>query len=142
LNSNPKFDALLRGNLGVALDYRSLNFNGALYRVDYATELDDAAVACALDDAAVMGGYCRIDQIAAQSTKPRERAFFVGSSKPTVADDIRHQDCDKLAGLAHRRAQPPSTLCRLIFRSDCSFAATTSNFRAAPAPRPFPAFPA
>jgi hypothetical protein len=49
--------------------------------------------------------------------------LFVDPSEPAVFDDIGRQDRDKLAGLAHQRAQPPSTLCRLAFRSDGSFAA-------------------
>jgi hypothetical protein len=43
-------DALIRRDLGVALDHRPLDFHGA----SQTAELDDRAVAGALDDAAVM----------------------------------------------------------------------------------------
>src|SRR6478736_4242591 len=40
MDADPKFDALVRCDLGVALDHRSLNFNGAVHRVDDTPELD------------------------------------------------------------------------------------------------------
>ena len=43
-----------------------LHFDRAAHRVDHAAELDEAAVAGALDDAPVMRGDGGIDQIAAQ----------------------------------------------------------------------------
>ena len=56
---------------GVALDHGVLHFDGAAHRVDDAAKLDDAAIAGALDDAAMMHGDGRIDQIAAQRTQSR-----------------------------------------------------------------------
>jgi hypothetical protein len=50
-------------------------------RVDDAPEFDDRAVARALDDAAVMGGDRRIDEIAAHAPETRERPILVGSRK-------------------------------------------------------------
>ena len=44
------------GDASVALDHAVLNLDRAAHRVDDAAELDDAAVAGALDDAAVMDG--------------------------------------------------------------------------------------
>jgi hypothetical protein len=43
-------------------------------------KLDDAAVAGALDDAPVMHGDGRIDQVAAQRPQSREDAVFVRAS--------------------------------------------------------------
>src|ERR1700722_12878004 len=51
MDADPKFDALVRRDPSVALDHRPLDFNGAVHCVDDAAELDDAAVARALDDA-------------------------------------------------------------------------------------------
>ena len=77
-----------------------------------------AAVAGALDDAAVMDGDCRVDQIAAQRSQPRKDAILVGAGKPAVADDIGHQDRREFPGLAHRAplgvvtlAQMPAQVC-------------------------------
>jgi hypothetical protein len=43
-----------------------LDFDGAVHRVDNAAEFNDAAVASALDDAAMMHGNGWVDQVAPQ----------------------------------------------------------------------------
>src|SRR5271166_3696386 len=48
-------------------DQAVLHLDRAAHRVDHAAELDDAAVAGALDDAPVVGGDGRIDEIAAEA---------------------------------------------------------------------------
>ena len=90
MDADPKFDALVGRDLGVALDHRPLDFNGAVHRVDDTAELDDAAVAGALDDAAVVHGDGRIDQVAAERPQPRQNPVLVGSGKPRIADDVGH----------------------------------------------------
>ena len=50
--------------------------------------LDDAFVAVALDDAAVMSGDGGIDQVAAQRAQSRQRAILVRAGEPAVADDV------------------------------------------------------
>ena len=82
MDADPKFDALVGRDPSVALDHRPLDFNGAVHRVDDAAELDDAAVAGALDDAAVMRGDGGVDQIAAQGPKARQGSILVGPGKP------------------------------------------------------------
>ena len=89
------------GDPGVALDHRPLDFDGAAHRVDDAAELDDCAVAGALDDAAVVNGDGRVDQVAAKRPQPRQNPVLVGSGKPRIADDVGHQDRRELSGLAH-----------------------------------------
>ena len=86
---------------GVALDQAVLHFDGAAHRVDHAAELDQAAVAGALDDAAVMHGDGGIDQVAAQPPQPRERAILVRAREPAVADHVGDQDRGNFPGLAH-----------------------------------------
>ena len=66
MNADAKLDPLVERNAGVALDHGVLHFERAAHCVDDAAELDDAAVAGALDDAAVMYGDRRINQVAAQ----------------------------------------------------------------------------
>jgi hypothetical protein len=44
MDADTKLDALVGRDLGVALDHRPLDFNGAVHRVDDATEFDDAAI--------------------------------------------------------------------------------------------------
>ena len=100
MNADPKFDALVGRDLSVALDHRSLDFNGAIHCVDHTAELDDAAVARALDDAAVVHGDGRIDQVASERPEPRQNPIFVGPGKPRIADDVGHQDRRELSSLA------------------------------------------
>jgi hypothetical protein len=64
MDADPKFNALVGRDPDVALDHRPLDFNGAVHCVDDTPELDDAAVAGALDDPTVVHGDGRIDQVA------------------------------------------------------------------------------
>jgi hypothetical protein len=59
-------------DLGVALDHRSLDFNGAVHCVHDTAELDNCTIAGALDDASVVHGDDRVDQVAAQRPEPRQ----------------------------------------------------------------------
>ena len=52
MNADAKLDALFRRQADIALDHAGLDLEGAAHRVDHAAELDDRAVARALDDAA------------------------------------------------------------------------------------------
>jgi hypothetical protein len=45
----------------------------------------------------------RVDEVAAQTPKTRERSILVGTRQPAVSDDIRNQDRRELSGLAHSR---------------------------------------
>ena len=101
MNADAKLDAALGRQAGVALDHAGLHFDRAAHGVDHAAELDEAAVAGALDDAAVMQGDGRIDQVAAQRPEPRQRAILVRAREPAIADDVRNQDRRNLPGLAH-----------------------------------------
>ena len=101
MNADAEFDAALGRHAGVALDHAVLHFDREAHRVDDAAELDDAAVAGALDDAATMHGDCGIDQIAAQRAQSRQGSIFVRARQPAIADHIRDQDRRNFPGLAH-----------------------------------------
>ena len=101
MDADAKFDALVGRDLSVALDHRSLDFNGAVHRVDDTPELDNCAIAGSLDDPAVVHGYGRIDQVASEAAKARQNPVLVGSGKPRIADDVGHQDRRELSSLAH-----------------------------------------
>lgn len=81
MNADAVFDAPFGREAEVALDEAVLNFDGAAHRIDRAAELDDCAVAGALDDATVMGGDCRVDQIAAQPPDARKRPILVSAGE-------------------------------------------------------------
>ena len=92
MDADAEDDATVFGHACVALDHRVLHFDRAAHRIDGAPELDDCAVACALDDAAFVHGDCRVDEVAAKRAQPRKYAVLVGSRKPRIADDVGRQD--------------------------------------------------
>ena len=101
MDADPKFDALVRRDLSVALDHRPLDFNGAVHCVDDTPELDNCAIAGALDDAPMVHRDGRVDQVASQRPQPRQNPVLVGSGKPRIADHVGHQDRSQFSGLAH-----------------------------------------
>ena len=69
MDADPELDATLRRQSGVALDHAVLYLDRATHRVDRAAEFDQRAIAGALDDAPVMHGDRRVDEIASQRSK-------------------------------------------------------------------------
>ena len=59
------------------------------------------AIARAFDDAAVMHGDGRIDQIAAQRTQPRQYPILIRTGKSAVSDHIRRKNGREFPGLRH-----------------------------------------
>ena len=101
MNADAKLDALLGRHARVALDHGGLNFDRAAHSVDYAAELDDRAVASALDHASVVYGDDGVDQVAAERPEPRKRAVFVRPGEPAIAGDVGHQNRREFARLRH-----------------------------------------
>jgi hypothetical protein len=101
MNADAKIDSALGRQARVAFDHAVLHFDRAAHRVDHATKLDEAAVAGAFNDAAVMEGDGRIDQVAAKRPEPSQDAILVRSREPAVTDNIRNQNRRNLPGLAH-----------------------------------------
>ena len=91
---------------GIALDNAVLDLDRAADRVHDAAKLDNRSIAGALDDAAVMSGDRRVDEIAAQPSEARKGPILVGTGEPAITDDIRNQDRRELSGLAH--CAPPA----------------------------------
>src|SRR5208282_1064372 len=113
MDADTKLDALVRHDLGVALDHRPLKFNGAVHRVDDTPELDNRAVAGAFDDAAVMRVDGGIDEIAAQPPKPRQRAALVRAGEPAIADHIRNQLSSAVPAFARLKFPSATHSCGL-----------------------------
>ena len=103
MNADPELDTALRRQARIALGDAVLHLNCAAHGRDHAAKLDKNAVASALDDASVVHGDDRIDQVAAECPKPRKRAVFVSTGEPAIAGDVRHQNRCKLAGFATAR---------------------------------------
>jgi hypothetical protein len=111
VDADAKLDAAFGRHAGVALDHAGLHLDCAANRIDHAAELDDDTVAGALDDASVVDGDDRVDQVAAERPEPRQRAIFVRPCEPTVAGDVGHQNRCEFAGLGH--GAPSRVMCRI-----------------------------
>ena len=103
MDADAELDPALGRQTGIALDHAVLHLDCATHGVDHAAEFDEAAVAGPLDDAPVMQGDGRIDQVAAQRSEPGQRAILVRAGEPAVADYVRDQD---------RRNLPVSLMAR------------------------------
>ena len=101
MNADAEIDATILRQPRVALDHGVLNLDRAAHRVDDAAEFDDRAIAGALDEAAVVDGDRRIDEVAAQSAQPRQRAVLVRAGQSAEADDVGGQDRCKFPALGH-----------------------------------------
>jgi tetratricopeptide (TPR) repeat protein len=94
VDTDAKLDAALGRQPGVAFDHPTLHFDRAAHRVDHAAELDEAAVPGSLNDATVMHGDGRVDQVAAQGPKAGEDSILIHTRKPRVTDDVTAQLID------------------------------------------------
>src|SRR5208337_4792157 len=101
VNAHSNLDTRLRGEASVALGEAALHFHRRSHGFDHAAELDHRPVAGALDEPPVVDGDRRVDEVAAQSPQPRERALLVSASETAVADDVRDQDRRKFPGSRH-----------------------------------------
>ena len=104
MDADPEFDAAVLRHAGIALDHAVLHLDGAADGVHHTAELDQSPIARALDDAAVVHGDGRIDEVAAQGPQPCQGAIFVRTGEPAVADHVSGQDRSQLPVLAHRAA--------------------------------------
>jgi hypothetical protein len=85
-----------------------LDFNGAVHCVDDTPKLDNCAIAGALDDAAMMHGDGRVDQVASERPQSRQNPVLVDTGKPRIADYISYQDRREFPNSAHgARTSPP-----------------------------------
>ena len=80
------------GMLALPLGRALLDQDGAPHRVDDARELAERAVPHKLDDAALVLGDERLDQLPAQRLQPGEGAVLVALHQGRVADHVRRQD--------------------------------------------------
>ena len=72
VNADAEFDSPVLRHAGVALDEAVLNLDRAADGVHDAAKLDNASIAGALDDAAVMSGDGRVDEVAAEPPQARK----------------------------------------------------------------------
>src|SRR5277367_6420323 len=116
MTADTKFNAALGRQAGVALNHAVLHLDRAAHGVNDAAKLYEAPVARSLDDASVMHGNGRVDQVTPKRPEPGQRAIFVGPGEPAVPDHIRDQDRCYLAGLAHGA---PSAAMQISTNTGC-----------------------
>jgi len=114
MNADAEFDAALGRQAGVALDHAILHLDGAAHGVDHAAEFDERTIAGALDNAAVMHGDGRIDQVAAKRAQPGQRTILVRTGESAEADYIRRQNRGNFSSLRHEVPSPQSAARRRV----------------------------
>src|SRR5437773_509848 len=77
VDADAELDQPVIDETAVALDHAALHLDGAAHRIDDAGEFRQEAVACGLDDAALMLADFRVDQFAAMRLEALQRAFLV-----------------------------------------------------------------
>src|SRR5271157_5415626 len=101
MNADTELDATVSRDARVAFDHRILHFDGASNRVDDAAKLDQRPVAGALEHTSVVHGDGGINQIAAQSSEPRQGAILVRARHPAESDDVGSEDRGEFPGFGH-----------------------------------------
>src|SRR5271165_6117357 len=101
MNADAKFYVAVVRDTGIALDHGVLDFDRASDSVNDAAKLDEDAVPGALEHTPVVDCDRWVDQIAAQSPKPRQGANLVGAGEANKSDDVGSHDRCKLAGFGH-----------------------------------------
>jgi hypothetical protein len=101
MDADPELDAPFRRQARISLDHAVLDFDGATYGVDDASELKKDAISRPLYDAAVMQSDGGIKQIAAESPEPRKCPLLVGPSKRAVSGHVRGENGCEFPSLWH-----------------------------------------
>ena len=68
---------------------------GAVYRIDYAAELDDGTIADQFYDAAVVDGDSRVEDGLSVPLQSGQRARLVGPHQARIADHVSSEDGGK-----------------------------------------------
>jgi hypothetical protein len=80
------------------LNHAVLHLEWAAYCINYASKLDEEAISCSLNDAAVMQADGRVEQVASQRPQPRKRPLLIGASKLAVSGYIRRKNGFRVSG--------------------------------------------
>src|SRR5260370_1864944 len=84
IDADAKADALAFGDVGVTVLHPLLHDDGATHGVDDRGELDQHPVTGRLDDAPLVLGDQRGDQLSAMALEGRERPFLVGAHEARI----------------------------------------------------------
>jgi hypothetical protein len=92
IDADAELDALVFRDSGVARRHALLHGERAGDRFDNAGKLCEDSVAGGLDDAALVLGDLRVDQLAAEGLEAREGAGLVLAHEPAVSRNIGRED--------------------------------------------------
>ncbi len=92
VNAEAELHAFFVRQAGVVLGKRALDFGGGTNGIHNARELRQQAVAHGFEDATVVLGERRVDEIGAQALEGRQRAFLVRANQARVTDQIGGQN--------------------------------------------------
>ena len=93
VDANAELDAPIIGDAGVAIRHTRLHGDGALHGIDDAAELDQHAVTCRLDDAAVALRDFGVDELLSMGFRVGQGAHLIGTHEAAEADHIGGQNC-------------------------------------------------
>jgi hypothetical protein len=96
-DADPDLDALFFGHGGIALGETALQRHRAFDRIDHRAKLGEHAVAHDLEDAPVMAGDLRLEQLLTPGLQPLMRACLVAVHERRVADDIGGENGSELS---------------------------------------------
>src|SRR5271166_5562270 len=101
MNADTELDATVGRDAGVAFDHSILHFDSAPNRIDHAAKFDQRPIAGALEHTSVVHADGGINEIASQSSEPRQSAVLVRASQTAEADDVGGEDRGEFAGFSH-----------------------------------------
>ena len=84
-----------------------MHLDGAAHGIDHAAELDESSVARPFEHTPVMYGDGRIDEIAAQSSEPRQGTILVNARQPAESGNVGGEDCRKFPFFDHLPLRRP-----------------------------------
>jgi hypothetical protein len=104
IGTDSEGDPLLLGDIGIAVEHRSLHLDRAAVRVDDTGKFDQHPVAGGLYDPAMMFLYFRIDKLAAMRFETLVGSFLFSSHQPRIARDIGGKyRCEVTSGFGLRK---------------------------------------
>jgi hypothetical protein len=103
IDADAQLDAALRFDARVPLRHHLLHLDRTADRVDDPGKFHQHAVAGGLDDAAVVLGDFRIEELAAQGFEAFVRALLIGAHQSRIAGDIGGENCSEAADRRHLR---------------------------------------
>jgi len=103
VDADAQLDAVVRREPLIPLGHRLLHLDRAAHRIDDAGKFHQQAVAGGLDDAAVVLGDLRIEELLPQRFEALVRALLVGAHQPRIAGHIGGENCGEAADRRHLR---------------------------------------